>query len=336
VVVLTPPVGLSNEALLGVIRQNWDVGALSLDYRPVGWGSHHWEVAGRNGARWFATVDRLEMLRRSDQEQVGDAFARLRAALATAVALQHSDCNFVVAPVLTSGGAPVVQSDDGQFAVSLFPYMDGESSDSGAFATPAHRRGVLDLVVALHGVPRSVAPGAIEDDFTIPHRDVLERTLGPLATSTSTSSGPYAARAAELVRTNARTIQRQLDLYDGLVDEHTAAPSTMVLTHGEPHAGNTVLTSDGFMLIDWDTVLVAPPERDLWSLDPGDHSILDEYRRATGWVARWPMLYLYGVRWDLADIAAYVNGFVREHSGDANDEKSWDELQSMVAALRSE
>ena len=61
-----------------------------------------------------------------------------------------------------------------------------------------------------------------------------------------------------------------------------AQPSGAVLTHGEPHPGNTMLTADGWVLIDWDTALAAPPERDLWSLDPGDGSVLDAYARLTG------------------------------------------------------
>ena len=40
-------------------------------------------------------------------------------------------------------------------------------------------------------------------------------------------------------------------------------------------------TPDGWKLIDWDTLLVAPPERDLWSLDPGDGSFFEAYRAAT-------------------------------------------------------
>ena len=31
------------------------------------------------------------------------------------------------------------------------------------------------------------------------------------------------------------------------------------------------------MLVDWDTALVAPPERDLWSLAAEDPSIIDQY-----------------------------------------------------------
>jgi hypothetical protein len=37
-----------------------------------------------------------------------------------------------------------------------------------------------------------------------------------------------------------------------------------------------------WLLIDWDTALIGPPERDLWSLEPGDGTILREYEQATG------------------------------------------------------
>ncbi|MPZ79263.1 MAG: phosphotransferase [Actinophytocola sp.] len=36
--------------------------------------------------------------------------------------------------------------------------------------------------------------------------------------------------------------------------------------HGEPHRGNTITTPNGVVLIDWDTTLIAAPERDLWAL----------------------------------------------------------------------
>ncbi len=65
-----------------------------------------------------------------------------------------------------------------------------------------------------------------------------------------------------------------------------------------------MLTAAGWMLIDWDTALVAPPERDLWSLDPGDGSILSAYADATGVRPRASMIELYRIRWDLADIAS--------------------------------
>ena len=109
-----------------------------------------------------------------------------------------------------------------------------------------------------------------------------------------------------------------------------AHPARTVLTHGEPHAGNTLLTAGGWVLIDWDTALSGPPERDLWSLDPGDGTILDAYADLTGVVPRTDLLGLYRLRWDIADIAMDVGRFRRPHAGSAEDSKSWELLSSAI------
>lgn len=84
-------------------------------------------------------------------------------------------------------------------------------------------------------------------------------------------------------------------------------------------------------LIDWDTALIAPPERDLWGLDPGDGSVLKAYSAATGVTPSAELLDLYRLRWDIADIAVDTGRFRRPHTGNADDEKSWDLLRALVA-----
>ena len=87
------------------------------------------------------------------------------------------------------------------------------------------------------------------------------------------------------------------------------------------------------MLVDWDTALVAPPERDLWSLDPGDGSVLRGYADATGVTPSQASLELYRIRWDLADLAVGVSRFRGHHPGGPDDDKSWDNLRSLVAGV---
>jgi spectinomycin phosphotransferase/16S rRNA (guanine(1405)-N(7))-methyltransferase len=102
-----------------------------------------------------------------------------------------------------------------------------------------------------------------------------------------------------------------------------------VLTHGEPHPGNTLRTKDGWRLIDWDTVKIAPPERDLWLLG-GD---LAAYTDTTGVDVLPEMLTLFRLRWEITDLAMEVERFRRPHTGDANDEEGWQILQSVVGGI---
>jgi spectinomycin phosphotransferase len=329
--VLTPPPQLSDDVLIDVLARQWDLAVASLSYRPVGFGSHHWEVVEVNGTRWFVTVDDLEPKRTGDGEPVDAAFDRLAASLATAIELRKSGRRFVAAPIPTRRGEPVARVD-GRFAVALYPFIDGQSFTWGDFPTPEHRHAVFDLIVSIHAAAPAIARHAIADDFAVPRRAELEAAFD--RANDVGDCGPYAGPASRLVAENARSLRLRLAHYDELVLDCRTRPGRAVLTHGEPHPGNTMRDAIGWLLIDWDTVLVAPPERDLWSLDDGDGSILAAYADATGVIPLAPELELYRVRWDLADLASIVSQFRRHHVGSQDDDKCWEILCSLVESMR--
>jgi spectinomycin phosphotransferase len=331
--VLTPPDDLSEDVLASVLAGEWGLAIASMTYQPLGFGSHHWQIVDADGTRWFGTVDELETKRHSAHESLDTAFDRLRAALGTARALADHGGTFAVAPVPAQYGAPVVRMGD-RFGVAVYPFVDGQTFRWGEFFPAAHRGGVLDMVTAVHAAPEAVRRHAQADDFTVPLRDEMEATLrAPDDIDDIDDAGPYARPAAHLLATHAEPVRRQLARYDELVVSARARPDRAVLTHGEPHPGNTMLTPDGWRLIDWDTVLVAPPERDLWMLDPGDGTILHAYASATGIAPLAPMIELYRIGWDLSDMALYVSRFRGKHTGSPDDDKSWHGLRSMVESL---
>ena len=69
------------------------------------------------------------------------------------------------------------------------------------------------------------------------------------------------------------------------------------------------------MLVDWDTCLLAPPERDLWMLVGEDPGILDASTRQRTGVALDPrLLEAYRLRWDLADVESCVRVLRAPHT----------------------
>lgn len=328
---LTPPDGLPEDLLADVLARGWGLTVTSLAYRPVGWGSHHWEITDSRGGRWFVTADELENKRHARTEPLTTAFGRLRASLATAVELRRAGLEFVVAPVPARDGTPLAPAGE-RFGVAVYPWIDGQSFDWGDFPGPAHRQAVLDMLTAIHAAPPAVARHALADDLAVPHRDQLEAAL---AGADASAAGPYARPLAELMAGHAGPIRAALDIHDKQRSRALAEPARPVVTHGEPHPGNTMLArrGDGWLLIDWDTVLVAPPERDLWSLDPGDGSVLTAYAEATGVTPRAGLLELYRLRWDLADVAVDVSRFRRPHEGTAEDDQAFELLRSVVGQL---
>jgi aminoglycoside phosphotransferase (APT) family kinase protein len=288
--VLHPPTGFTDEDLVTALAQHWDVRG-TVEYQPVGFGSHHWKV----DSEWFATVDE------------SPDFGRLAAALRSA-----ADVPGAIAPIPTRTGAPLARVND--FAVTLYPFVEGETFTWGDYRDAAHRQAVLDMVVEVHRTPPH---HAYRDDFIAP-------TLTPMG-----DTGPYSRPATELLAEHAPALARLRTRYETLaarVDQ-----SRLVLTHGEPHAGNTMLTPDGWRLIDWDTALIAPPERDLWHLATPE--ILATYEEATGVRPDQDLLEMYRIRWDLTDLAEVTRDFSRPHTGTPNDDENWEILTGILAAL---
>jgi spectinomycin phosphotransferase/16S rRNA (guanine(1405)-N(7))-methyltransferase len=332
--VLTPPAALDHQALVAALSDGWRIEAATLDYEPVGWGSHHWTATARDGAAWFVTVDELAGRRQSADEPLADAGTRLEAALASASALRGAGRGFVVAPVPARDGQLVGRV--GNFAVAVYPHAGGDGFDFGHRPDAEHAAALLEMVTAVHSAGARVRDLAPVDDFTIPHRDQVDSALaGGAGTG---AAGPYALRAARLVMAHAPAIRRALDHYDGLVASARAGRDRDVLTHGEPHPGNTMRTGSGWVLIDWDTARVAPPERDLWLLldavdEPVRSTLAATYTASTGSTLRGHHLAPYRRRWDRGEVGVAVARFRRPHAGTPEDAKAFELLGAQLAGL---
>ena len=281
-----PPVGVADAEVLAAVRRDWDEKVDRVEHLPVGFGAHHWAAYDDEAPRLFVTFDRLEPKRTA---------ARLEAAYAGAAALRESGLEFVLAGRETHAGRFTVPLADG--ALSCTPWREGRPG------------GPLDLVWTTDALTRlhASAPPAdlppwrprVDPDFAETTAVLSDGDWGP---------GPYATPARDAIRAHLADLDRWTRSYHHLAE--VARGRDWVATHGEPDSGNQLLTPGGRLLVDWESLKLAPRELDLRTLvDAGAETAADP-----------EMLELFDLEWRLDEISEYAAWFAAPHTGTADDE----------------
>ena len=320
---LTRPTDLSDADVRAALVRGWGLDVVAIAHAPVGFGSHHWTVDGADGCRWFATADDLRTRRVAADEPLMEPLSRLGAALSTAAALQESGLDWVVAPRRAHGENAVLQV--GEYALSLYPLVQGRTFGWGPYEDPAHRDAVLDRLVALHTQTGCRAAARTDDlgrALVAGLRALLDDPGEPW------DAGPFSSDAWRLVVERGDRLGVLLDRYERLVAG--ADPARFVLTHGEPHRGNTIVTANGVVLVDWDTCLLAPPERDVWMLAGEDPDVGHSYEHRTGRSLVPTLLEAHRLRWDLADVSSFAAGLRSPHADDDDTRTAWAGLRAVL------
>lgn len=321
------PTGVTERDLVRALAHGWGLRAETLRYAPVGGGSYHWVVTAGCGEQWFVTVDDLDGKGWLGRTRAA-VFAGLRAAMDAALTLRDlTALAFVVAPVPARDGQTVRPLGD-RHAVAVFPFVPGTPGRWDEGWPAPDRAELVAMLAALHGADPAVVP-LRRPGFGLSWRDELEGALRDLGRPWT--GGPFAERARSLLAGAAGQVRRQLDT----LDQRASAPAgETVITHGEPHPGNVILLPGGdIMLIDWDTVGLAPPERDLWMVATESGDELRRYTELTGRPVEVAALESYRLRWALDDISCFVRDLRAPHRRTPGTEHAWRALEISIAQV---
>jgi spectinomycin phosphotransferase len=330
--VLTEPRDLDRSELERILADGWRLRDPQLDYLAVGFGSHHWSAIDSRGTRSFVTVDDLEADFRTTPD-TDSAFAALERAFRTAALLRDNmTLEFVLAPLFDRHGA-VIRRLDNRYAVTVSPLIDGLSSEYGPYEEPDERRAMAAVLGRLHAATDQVPsdlPG--REDFAVPSRAALVEALHDL--DRTWDSGPFAESTRQLLQLNGQGLELRLHEYDEIVAGVRESSDSWVITHGEPHRANVIRDPRGGVhLVDWDTTLLAPRERDLQMVLDQDLTGWDEYSELAGVATlNQQALELYRWWWKLADIAVFVAGFRGPHERTEDMAASWENLARCLAS----
>jgi spectinomycin phosphotransferase len=208
-----------------------------------------------------------------------------------------------------------------QYSIAVFPFVDGHTAQFGKKLEPADRIRLLRLLAELHQSSLDGLPAASRRVLELPGRSKLEAALDDLGERWA--GGPFSEPARAVLARNSTDVVRWLGTFDQLTAQVASSDGALVITHGEPHPANVMRVEDELFLIDWDTVGVAPPERDLWMLDDGSPDGLTPYTDATGLEIDGAALSLYRLTWTLSDVADFIGLLRSDHEEHADTIKAW-------------
>jgi spectinomycin phosphotransferase len=324
----TRPTDLADDDISNCLLAGWGLNVARLEYVAVGGGSHHWLALDAAGRQHWVTIDHL-----ANHGFLGDtpadACSGLRSALDTARALREMGLEFVVAPRRSNRGA-TIEPLGARYAVAVYPYLAGTSGKFGVPLPPTERALVIDMLVRLHQATPGVAARARPWPLAVASRGGLEEALDDL--DHPWAGGPFAEPARELVASRATVVRRLLATFDGLAAEVGAAAIEPVITHGEPHPANFIHADGRLFMVDWDTVGLGPPERDLWMISTAAGDELARYTDLSGRRVNPAALRLYRLRWLVDDISLAVGGFRSTHAETADITRAWQFLTRILAS----
>lgn len=301
----TPPESPLADDVLRLVRSAWEPDAARATYLPVGFGAHHWRIDAPSGPALFATLDVPTGFRTTPLT---------RAAYRGVVELAEAGFSGAVVPRLTATGDVAVTAGNGLLSVT--PWLDGRSPDEVEARGSAHALRVAALLADLHRCP---APPSAPTWTPRVASGFAERLMTKL--SEPWTAGPLSEEAHRTISRARGDLPEWERRYGRLVAHARSRRHLWVPTHGEPHHANQFLDDHGLRLVDWETLAIAPPERDIRDLPEearGDFTI-DER-----------LLELFDLEWRLMEIEEYTQWFMAPHSGSEDDLIALDGLREEI------
>lgn len=239
--------GQLEHRLAALLEERYGLSVGSIAPAPRGWTGETFYLTAADGARRFV---KLLPHSRRPPTAVG--------ALPLLVELRSRGLGWVSRPLASRRGSLHEWLDDD--VVVVFEHLEGRS--------PGFRFGgeaVGDLLGELHEQEHGLATMITRETFAPSYGDELWR----LIERARNDDGDEAARREirRYLLAEERALRERWQTFDGVARQCLASRLELVPTHGD-WPFNLLETTDGRLhIVDWDELILAPPERDTWFAD---------------------------------------------------------------------
>ncbi len=245
---------LEDELLVRNIRESFMVNIREVTFLPLG-------------------ADINTAVYRGDAADATQFFIKLRRGERSGLSIQishllsESGVAQVIPPIPASNGQLWVTIDD--FLVTLTPYITGQNGFDCALSDEnwATLGRALKTIHSIE-LPDALRARLPHEDFSDEWRELVRAFQ--LQANGSEFVDVSAGQMAEIMREKQSIISELLDHAQQLGDELRQREMEFVPCHADIHAGNVLIDEGGKLyVVDWDTFMLAPKERDLMFVGAG-------------------------------------------------------------------
>jgi len=249
---------ISDEQLIACLQLNYGMQIAEVDFLQLGndMNTAVYRVVGADARPYFLK------LRSGNFDEITVAIPNL---------LSAQGMTRIIAPIPTRAGQLWARMD--AFAVILSPFVAGQNG----FEVEVSDRQRIEIGVALKGLHSANVPEALRqrlprESFSPYWRDLV-REYQARAEDTAFAE-PVAAQLTALLRTKRAVIDNLVLRAEQLGTMLQSQSLEFVVCHADIHGGNLLIDPDGSLfIVDWDTLILAPKERDLMFIGAGIDSI---------------------------------------------------------------
>jgi spectinomycin phosphotransferase len=256
---------LSDAHISIILDGHFGIAAGSIEFLPLGYDSNAgvYRVVGDDGATYFLKA------RRGTPAEIGVAVPKV---------LCDLGITQVVAPLPTWTGELWARAGD--WHLILYPFVEGVNG----FDQPLTDAQWVELGRAL----RRIHDAALPDHLlrlipreTLSPRDRQRVRACDAEMDGRVSTDSASARLIAFWRARRAEIRRVVDRAEALAADVQRHEGQLVLCHADLHGGNVLLGPNGELhIVDWDSPILAPKERDLMFIGGGVGDVWNQPREA--------------------------------------------------------
>lgn len=251
---LTPPSDLDLAALEALLVSAYGLAPRELSFLPLGadLNTAVYRLEDRDGQQFFLKMRRGELA---------------KASVELPFVLAQQGLGHVIAPIPNREGA--LQTLLAHFHAILFPFVEGHDAWNYSLSSEQWR----DFGRSLRFLHQCELPSALWQAIPRERYDPIWRTILRHYLSDATLMGradPAARAYAELLNERRAVLSDLLERSEQLAAWAKLQTFELRPCHADIHAGNLLIDgAEKLYLVDWDTLIAAPIERDLMFIGAG-------------------------------------------------------------------